>query len=193
LPTKLTTTVDHIASIPNPENAALIKEFYKYMKNNDTSERHQNNNLKAITAFAKFLGGTSFYDIANKEQILSFLDTKANSSEEDPDRKWIVTWNDYLHSIKNFLRWLHNEYKGNDGKDDLAPQSEWITPAFVKIKEKKTKRLSPYSEDEIWEKDDLLAILKYEPYLRNKAALTLFWDLDARNHELTKLKIKTLD
>ena len=37
------------------------------MKNNDSSERHQNNNLKAITAFAKFLGsGTSFYDIENR-------------------------------------------------------------------------------------------------------------------------------
>jgi hypothetical protein len=26
--------------------------------------------------------------------------------------------------------------------------------------------------------------------MRNKAALTLFWDLDARNHEVTLLKIK---
>ncbi|MDQ3853664.1 MAG: hypothetical protein M3299_12615 [Thermoproteota archaeon] len=26
--------------------------------------------------------------------------------------------------------------------------------------------------------------------MRNKAALTLFWDLDARNHEVTMLKIK---
>jgi hypothetical protein len=30
----------------------------------------------------------------------------------------------------------------------------------------------------------------YELYLRNKAALTLFWDLGARNHEITLLKIK---
>jgi integrase/recombinase XerD len=38
-----------------------------------------------------------------------------------------------------------------------------------------------------------LFIVKYEPYIRNKAALTLFWDLDARNarnHEVTLLKIK---
>ena len=92
------------------------------MKNNVTSERHQNNNLKAITAFAKFLGpGTSFYDIESKEQILSFLDTKAKSCEEDPDRKWIVTWNDYLHRIKNFLRWFHNEYKRKDQKVLAAP------------------------------------------------------------------------
>jgi hypothetical protein len=42
----------------------------------------------------------------------------------------------------------------------------------------------------LWERDELLCILKYEPSKRNKAALTLFWDLDARNHEVTLLKIK---
>ena len=34
-----------------------------------------------------------------------------------------------------------------------------------------------------------LSILKYEPEIRNKAILTLLWDLDARNHEVTALKI----
>ena len=55
---------------------------------------------------------------------------------------------------------------------------------------KKTKRLSPYLETELWERDELLQIIKYEPFKRNKAALALFWDLDARNHEVTLLKIK---
>ena len=40
--------------------------------------------------------------------------------------------------------------------------------------------------------DEILFITKFEPYKRNKAALTLFWDLDARNHEITLLKIKHL-
>jgi hypothetical protein len=42
----------------------------------------------------------------------------------------------------------------------------------------------------LWERDELLSIIKYEPYKRNKAALALFWDLDARSHEVTLLKIK---
>jgi integrase/recombinase XerD len=36
----------------------------------------------------------------------------------------------------------------------------------------------------------LLAIVKYESHKRNKAALTLLWDLNARNHEVTLLKVK---
>jgi hypothetical protein len=50
--------------------------------------------------------------------------------------------------------------------------------------------LSPYLETELWECDELLCIIKYEPYNRNKAALALLWDLDARPHEVTLLKIK---
>ena len=45
-------------------------------------------------------------------------------------------------------------------------------------------------ETELWELEELLLAIKYEPFKRNKAALALFWDLDARNHEVTLLKIK---
>ena len=66
----------------------------------------------------------------------------------------------------------------------------WETPGFLKIKEKRTKRISPYLESELWEKENFLNIMKYENYKRNKAVLSLLWDLDARPHEITLLKIK---
>ena len=43
---RLSTTVSKIASLPNATNAALISEFYQYMKNNGASESHTNNSLK---------------------------------------------------------------------------------------------------------------------------------------------------
>ncbi len=55
---------------------------------------------------------------------------------------------------------------------------------------KRTKRLSPYLETENWDKDELFTIIKYEQYKRNKAILSLLWDLDARPHEITLLQIK---
>jgi hypothetical protein len=158
------------------------------MKRAGTSERYQNNNLKAIIAYNKFLGPSiSFYQIKSKNQIISFLDTKIKNTQDDPDKRWITTWNDYLVRIKYFFRWLYN-CKDKD-LDDI-PFSEWETPDFVQIKKKKTKRISPYLENELWEKDDILTIIKYESYKRNKAILSLLWDLDARPHELTLLKIK---
>jgi len=52
------------------------------MKSNGASERHQNNNLKAVIAFSNFLGtDTTFFDVQLKEQITSFLDTKIKNVE----------------------------------------------------------------------------------------------------------------
>ena len=156
------------------------------MKNNGSSERHQNNNLIVMIEFSNYFNSnTTLYDINKKEQILSFLDTKIKDSVNDPEKRWITSWNLYLTRIKLFYRWLYN-------KDKEIEKDYWETPDFLKIKNKKTKRNSPYVESEIWEKDELLSILKYEPYKRNKAAITLMWDLDARPHEITLLKIKNI-
>jgi integrase/recombinase XerD len=198
MPTKLSTTIKQITTaVPNPVNSALINDFYQYMKANEASERHQNNNLKAIIALAKFIGpDITFYGVNRREDIIAFLNTKMKNQEQDPDKKWITTWNHYLVHIKHFFRWLYN-YKrfektgiGEISDDKPLLPSDWQTPEFIKIKKKNTKRLSPYLETELWERDELLSIIKYEPYKRNKAALALLWDLDARPHEVTLLKIK---
>jgi len=189
MPTKLATTIKKIGLVSNRRNSELINKFYEFMKLNGVSERHQNNNLKAVLNFADFLGEKiSFTDIIKTEQVLYFLNTKIRSQEDDPEKKSITTWNDYLHRIKHFLRWLHNI--GMARSDVVTPMEDWHTPLFLKIREKRTKRISPYLESELWEKDEILLITKYEPYKRNKAILTLLWDLNARNHELTLLKIK---
>src|SRR2546423_15070795 len=88
MPALLSTTIKHIYDrVPNPVNSKLIEDFHSHMKDNTTSERHQNNNLKAIIAYAEFLGSDStFYQISTKEQITEFLDTKIRSNSEDPDQ-----------------------------------------------------------------------------------------------------------
>ena len=63
-------------------------------------------------------------------------------------------------------------------------------PNFIRIKNKSSKRISPYLESELWERDDILTLIRYENHKRNKAALALMWDLDGRNHEITSLKLK---
>jgi CheY-like chemotaxis protein len=138
------------------------------MQEKGSSENHQVNNLKVVINFANFLGpNITFYNICKKEQITSFLNTKIKSSDIDPDKKWITTWNHFLNRIKLFMRWLYNYHyrlkqnniENNYSEDINDNNNEWITPEFCKIKPKQIKRISPYLESEIWEKDELLTII----------------------------------
>lgn len=101
---KLSTTVNYIETLTSAKNRRLIHQFYEFMKRNGNSQAYQNNNLKVVIAYSQFLGQTiSLETISNKSQIISFLDTKIKGIEEDPDKRWITTWNDYLGRIKFFL------------------------------------------------------------------------------------------
>ncbi len=183
MPYRLSTLLDKLDHLDNKTDASLIKEFYEYMNKNNLSDNHKLNNLRVIIPFSNYLSPRSFFDIKNKNEILEFLDTKMKAKSEDPDAKWITTWNHYLNRIKQFYRWLYN-------RENDTEQTEWETPQFVRIKNKNTKRISPYLESELWERDDILTLIKYEIHRRNKAALALMWDLDGRNHEITSLKLK---
>ena len=123
MPAKLTTTINKIHSVPNPTNAEIISEFYAYMKRCDVSE-------KAVIAYAKFLGtDITFNNVKSKEQITAFLDTKAKNLEQDPDKRWITTWNHYLHRIKLFLRWLYN-CRGKEVNSESEVLSRYCRPSI---------------------------------------------------------------
>jgi hypothetical protein len=68
LPMKLSTTIQKIGIIPHAVNREIINEFLTYMKNNGSSEHHQNNNLKVVIAFGCFLGKeTSFMKLKRRK------------------------------------------------------------------------------------------------------------------------------
>lgn len=108
MPATLSCTISKIITIPNKVNADIVSQYKEYMRDNDASERHQNNALKAVIGYAKFLGeNTTFYEVNTKGQITAYLDTKMNSEEQDPDKKWITTWNDkVVEMVKIFSVYL---------------------------------------------------------------------------------------
>src|SRR5215208_6300838 len=192
MPQKLETVLAKIEDLSNIVNKDLILEYYRYLISRDTSINYQKDNIKLLLLFAKFLEIKSFHEVKECETIVVFLDTKRKSKEEDPEQKWITTWNDYLWRLKMFYRWLYNVKMKGDNQNNYSDISNWITPGFVNIHKKKTKRLSPYNECDIWEKEELISIIKYEAYKRNKAILSLLWDFNARPHEITLMRIKNL-
>jgi len=108
----------------------------------------------------------SFHEIRTKDKITAFLDTKIKDAQDDPDKRWITTWNDYLGDLKYLFRWLHNyKIKEEQGLEPSPNPSEWITPDFVRIKKRKMKRLSPYSDSDIWDLEELKTLIRYEPFI----------------------------
>lgn len=113
MPFQYSTIVKKIEEIPNEKNRKIVYDFLEYMKYNDfleymkyngSSENHQINNLKCILIFAKYLSDNiKFYDITEKDQIITFLNNKRKLQSEDPDKKWITTWNNYLNKNKTIL------------------------------------------------------------------------------------------
>ncbi|WP_148686367.1 hypothetical protein [Candidatus Nitrosocosmicus hydrocola] len=189
MPVKLSTTILNIDKVSNHQNAEIIKEFYQFMKSSGAGDKHINNNLKIVIGFSNYIGSNLCFEGIGRQEIIGFLDSKEKPIELDPDKKWITTWNVYLNHLKFFFRWFYNVYLKKINVE-TTNTTDWITPNFMKIKKKQTKRISPYIESELWTRDELLLVIKYEQSKRNKAALSLLWDLDARNHEVTLLRIK---
>ena len=194
---RLENVLQQIETVENNLNKNLIQEFSKYLISKDTSANYQRNCIKIMLMFADFLQfrrkeKNNLSQVNSIDDIIVFLDTRRKTKDEDPEQKWITTWNDYLWRIKIFYRWYYNTKFLKTTANNIFDSQNWITPDFLKIPKKKTKRLSPYSETEIWEKDELQFIIKYENSKRNKAILALLWDLNARNHEITLLRIKNI-
>ena len=76
MPVKLSVTVNNIQAIHNENNRILAKEFYEFMQSSGTSDKYQNNNLKTIIAFGRFLEpSVSLNPSIKRDQIIAFLDT----------------------------------------------------------------------------------------------------------------------
>lgn len=181
---KLKNTLKNVNSLPNKKNVSHILNYYNYLLDKGITESSKMNNIQSVCYFARYLDTTNLTDVKEKHQITSYLNTFIKP--DDPEKKYIGTWNSYRSKLIAFYRWLYNA----DGNEDH--EENWTTPEFVKIKSKLTKRLSPYNQNEIWEKEELQSIIKYEVSTRNKAIISLLWDLDARPHEVTLLKIKNI-
>jgi hypothetical protein len=103
MPTKLSSTVvSRISEVPNPASVQIVHEFYQYMNENGSSEKHMTNELQVVLYLTGFLGmKTSLLD-ASRQNIVEFLDSKQKDASQDPDKRWITTWNNYLSTIKHF-------------------------------------------------------------------------------------------
>ncbi len=79
-----------------------------------------------------------------------FFGNKEKKQEEDPDQKWISTWNHYFHRIRHFLngilivvlnskKKIHRKLQIEQQFYENENQENWESPDSLNLKEKKTK------------------------------------------------------
>ena len=68
-----------------------------------------------------------------------------------------------------FFSWFHNLYPRSN--EEPMGEPDWETPDMVRIKNRKSRRVSPYPESDIWDLEEVKTLIKYELYQRNRAAI----------------------
>ena len=111
MPQKLETVLKKVEEISNEVKKQMIHDYHKYLISRDTGTNYQKDNIKLVQMFAKFIGeSNTFYAVKKRETIIAFLDTSRKSKEEDPEQKWITTWDDYR--IVYRYRFFSNSNRG---------------------------------------------------------------------------------
>jgi len=144
LSAKLSTTLKKLESV-SAANQVILENFYEYYRSKNSSERHIISLLTLLISLDKFYGPEPFTSINTKEQVLTFLNHRQVNGkwierEHDVEGRYITSFNYYLGLLSVFFRWLLNRDK---------PEDEWKTPAFLKIRNKKPLRDSPYGINDL--------------------------------------------
>jgi integrase/recombinase XerD len=136
-----------------------------------------NNTLNRLSRYAN----KNFNDVT-REDIISFLNTLRKNETDDPNHKWIGTYNLYLMTIDTFFKWLY--YPKTEPKERPKPE------VLLNVKRLKRKEKSAYKPTDMWTQEDDLLFLKYRPSKRDRCYHAISRDSSCRPHELLKLKIK---
>jgi integrase/recombinase XerD len=130
--------------------------------------RHVNKNFKHVT----------------RNDIIAYLNSTRKSETEDPNHRWIGTYNTYLMIIATFFKWFYYP---------KAEQKERPKPDVIQnVKRLRRKEKSSYKPGDMWTQDDDLLFLKYCPSKRDRCYHMMSRDTSARPSELLSLKIKDM-
>jgi len=177
----------------NMQNAIMLYEFLQSEHNMQNVKASTiSTHIKAICLFNKYLGYKNFEKIT-KEDIISYLGSLKKTESNDPNHKWIGTYNTRQMVLNKFFRWLYNYYYQHNKENGELDQKNWITPPCMQgIKQLSRKESSTYKPSDIWTSEDHALFLKYCPEKRDRCYHAMANDTSCRPHELLALRIKNI-
>ena len=170
----------------NPENANIIcdyiiaEETELNIKNSTKESR-----IKVITWLSEFFDNQKSLNQMTKQDILLYMNSLRRPTSEDPNQRWVGTYNNRQIIFNKFFRWLYNQDEPDHKKRE--------TPICMKgIKQLPKKQKTPYSPSDLWDQRDHAIFLKFCPSPRDRCYHSLANDMSARPGEILNLKLKDI-
>jgi integrase/recombinase XerD len=161
--------------------ATTIKDYVNSLRNEiSISVNYKEITIKTLVYLSKFHANKKFKQM-QKDDLLSFLNSKRKNEQLDPLHSWIAMYNNYLIILTRFFKWLYHPH---------LPAKERPKPSCVEIARLRRKEQSVYKPTDLWVQDDDLLFLKYCPSKRDRCYHAISRNSSCRPHELLALKIK---
>jgi site-specific recombinase XerD len=160
------------------QNQKIIDDYVEARKiETNITNYTQLNIIKTLKYFSRHIH-KNFQDVTS-EDIVSFLNSLRKNDSDDPNHKWIGTYNLYLVIISTFFKWFF--YPTTEPKERPKPE------VIQNLKRLKRKEKSTYKPTDMWTQDDDILFLKYCPSKRDRCYHAISRDSSCRPHELLKL------
>lgn len=139
--------------------------------------------LRTLCLFSSFNSHIHFNRLT-RDDLLAYLDSRRKTESEDPQHKWIGTYNLYRSFLLRFFKWLY--------RPELDPNERPKPPCIENIPQLKRKEISVYKPTDLWTTADDILFLKYCPSKRDRCYHTISRDTSCRPHEILKLRMKDI-
>jgi hypothetical protein len=156
----------------NPQNCVYICDYILAEQSEiNLKDSTKEGKIKVLIWLSAFLGGKPFHH-ATKQDILSYLDSLRRPLSEDPNRKWIGSYNSRQMILNKFFRYLYNP--------DEPDQKKRITPpCMTGIRKLPRGQSSPYKPSDLWDSREHSIFLRYCPSNRDRCYHAMANDMSA--------------
>lgn len=170
----------------SPTNVEILCNFIITEQNEiNIKESTKEAKIKTLIDIARFLDFKDFDKII-KTDIFSYLNRFRKSEDDDPDHRWIGTWNNRYIILFKFFKWLHDQ-DNPDIKDRKYPD------CMKGIKRLARKEVSRYKPGDLWTARECEIFIKYCPSKRDRAYFAMALDTSCRPSELLNIRLGDIE
>jgi len=157
----------------------MIAEQTEYNIKDSTKEWK----IKTLIWLSQYFGHGKGYRQLEKEDILLYLNSLRKQPSDDPDQKWVGTYNNRILAFSKFFRWLYCP-------DEPDTRKRPVPGCMKGVRRLPTKKKSSYKPSDMWTDEESAVFVKYCPSARDRCFHMMAADTSARPHELLALKIR---